>query len=217
MLTANYTLQFADGTGSNANSQSGIQSRGNLRTLFPLSFDERHRVVATIDYRYDSGKRYNGPRIAGKDILSDFGVNFQAIAVSGRPYTSTSLPVPFGGQGITGQINGSRLPWNFTLNLRVDKSFNLTKPSAKRQLGLNVYVRIQNLMDNNNVLAVYSASGSPDDDGFLASSDGLETINELRTNGQNVDAYLASYSWRVLNPNFYSLPRRIFLGAIFNF
>ncbi len=217
MVTANYTLQFADGTGSDANSQRGIQSRGNLRTLFPLNFDERHRVVTTIDYRYGSGKRYNGPRIAGADILSDFGVNLQAIAVSGRPYTSTAIPVPFNGQGLSGQINGSRLPWNFTLNLRIDKSFNLTKPNAKRQMGVNVYLRIQNLLDNKNVLAVYSASGSADDDGFLSSPDGQETINELINNGQNVDAYLASYSWRVLNPNFYSLPRRIFLGAIFNF
>ena len=217
MLTANYTLQFAEGTGSNANSQRGIQSRGNLRTLFPLSFDERHRIVATIDYRYGSGRRYNGPRIGGVDILSDFGINLQSVAVSGRPYTATSLPVPFGGQGLTGKINGARLPWNFTLNLRVDKQFNLTKPTAKRQVGVNVYFRIQNLLDNNNVLAVYSASGSPDDDGFLASPDGQATINELINSDQNVDGYLASYSWRVLNPNFYSLPRRIFLGAIFNF
>jgi outer membrane receptor protein involved in Fe transport len=217
MVTANYTLQFADGTGSNANSQRGIQSRGNLRTLFPLSFDERHRIVATIDYRYASGSRYNGPRIGGKDILSDFGVNFQAITVSGRPYTATSLPVPFGGQGISGAINGSRLPWNFTLNLRVDKSFNLTKRTAKRQVGVNVYFRIQNLLDNRNVLAVYSASGDPDDDGFLSSSNGQETVSELENSGQNIDAYFASYSWRIANPGFFSLPRRIFLGAIFNF
>jgi hypothetical protein len=210
-------LQFADGTGSNANSQRGIQSRGNLRTLFPLSFDERHRIVATIDYRYGSGSRYNGPRISGKDILSNFGINLQAITVSGRPYTATSLPVPFGGQGISGAINGSRLPWNFTLNLRVDKSFNLTKPNAKHQVGVNVYLRIQNLTDNRNVLAVYSASGDADDDGFLSSPDGQDTLKELENSGQNVDAYLASYSWRVANPNFYSLPRRIFLGAIFNF
>ena len=217
MVTANYTLQFAEGTGSDANSQRGIQSRGNLRTLFPLNFDERHRIVATIDYRYGSGRRYNGPRIAGADILSDFGINLQAVAVSGRPYTATSLAVPFGGQGLTGKINGARLPWNFTLNLRIDKQFSLTKPTAKRQVGVNVYFRIQNLLDNRNVLAVYSASGSPDDDGFLASPDGQETINELINSNQNVDGYLASYSWRVLNPNFFSLPRRIFLGAIFNF
>ncbi|MFM9949168.1 MAG: carboxypeptidase regulatory-like domain-containing protein, partial [Saprospiraceae bacterium] len=32
-LQANYTLQFADGTGSDANSQRNLSSRGNLRTL----------------------------------------------------------------------------------------------------------------------------------------------------------------------------------------
>nr|HQU55688.1 TonB-dependent receptor [Saprospiraceae bacterium] len=46
-MTANYTLQFADGTGSNANSQRGLTTRGNIRTLLPLSFDERHRFVTT--------------------------------------------------------------------------------------------------------------------------------------------------------------------------
>ncbi|MEM9991432.1 MAG: TonB-dependent receptor, partial [Bacteroidota bacterium] len=48
-LQANYTLQFADGTGSDANSQRGLTSRGNIRNLSPLSFDERHRLVATVD------------------------------------------------------------------------------------------------------------------------------------------------------------------------
>ena len=62
-LQANYTLQFADGSGSNAFSSRGINSRGALRTLFPLSFDERHRFNAIIDYRYASGNNYNGPRI----------------------------------------------------------------------------------------------------------------------------------------------------------
>ena len=47
---ANYTLQFADGTGSNVNSQRGLTTRGNLRTLFPLDRDERHAFKLTFDY-----------------------------------------------------------------------------------------------------------------------------------------------------------------------
>ncbi|MEM6697848.1 MAG: TonB-dependent receptor, partial [Bacteroidota bacterium] len=114
-LTANYTLQFADGTGSDADSQRGLTSRGNIRTLIPLSYDERHRVVANLDYRYGSGSKYNGPRIAGKNILADFGVNLQAIAVSGRPYTATLTPQELGGVGFKGELNGARRPWTFTL------------------------------------------------------------------------------------------------------
>ena len=95
-LNANYTLQFADGTGSNANSQAAIVNRGNLRTLFPLDFDERHRFNLNLDYRYSSGSFYNGPRLWGKDILANFGANLQAIAVSGRPFTATETPLGIG-------------------------------------------------------------------------------------------------------------------------
>ncbi|MEM9918531.1 MAG: carboxypeptidase-like regulatory domain-containing protein [Bacteroidota bacterium] len=216
-LQANYTLQFADGTGSDADSQRGITSRGNLRSLFPLSFDERHRIVATLDYRYGSGKNYNGPRLFGKDILSKFGVNIQTIGVSGRPFTAKFLPEKFDGSGTVGQLNGSRLPWNFTVNLRIDKSFNLVKNPDKRQLGLNVYFRVQNALDRRNTIAVYPSTGSPSDDGYLSSSFGLDELETLERSNRDVQAFLSSYQWRILNPNFFALPRRMYLGAIFEF
>lgn len=226
-LQANYTLQFADGTGSDENSQRGISNRGNLRTLFPLNFDERHRIVTTLDYRYGSGKSYNGPRVGGLDILSNFGVNLQTIAVSGRPYTAKLQATEFDGDGTIGQINGARLPWNFTLNLRVDKSFDLVKSSAgKRRLGLNVYLRVQNLLDRRNTVAVYPVTGSATDSGYLKSAIGQSVLSGLETLASNSEGtvfanrdtqFLASYQWRLLNPNFFALPRRIFLGAIFEF
>lgn len=45
-----YTLQFADGTGSDANSQRGLTQRGNLRTLFPLTLTSAtiFKVFSTI-------------------------------------------------------------------------------------------------------------------------------------------------------------------------
>jgi outer membrane receptor protein involved in Fe transport len=212
-INANYTLQFADGTGSDANSQRGLTSRGNLRTLFPLNFDERHRIVATIDYRYGSGKSYNGPRVGGVDILSNFGVNLQTIAVSGRPYTAKLLPnQPLESAGTVGSLNGARKPWNFTLNLRVDKNFNLGE-----RFGLNVYCRISNLLDQRNIINVYEATGSPEDDGYLTSAAGVGQLASIDSSVRELGAYLASYQWRVLNPNFFSLPRRIYLGAIFDF
>ncbi len=211
-LNTNYTLQFADGTGSNANSQRGLTSRGNLRTLFPLNFDERHRINLIMDYRYGSGRFYNGPRLFGEDILANFGVNLQAVAVSGRPYTSRLTPLPFGGAQTAGAINGARKPWNFTLNMRIDKSFRLTEG-----LNMNVYCRISNVLDRRNVLNVYPVTGSAEDDGFLASANGQDQIQQIRNSVQSVEAYLASYQWSLINPNLYSLPRRIFLGAILDF
>lgn len=218
-LNIAYTLQFADGTGSNANSSRSISSRGIQRTLFPLSFDERHRIVTVLDYRYGSGKRYNGPRWFGKDILADAGANFQVTGVSGRPYTRADEPASLGASGVAGSINGSRLPWNFTVNLQVDKSFTLTKPDAARQINLNVYFRVSNLLDRRNTIGVYRFTGSSTDDGYLRSSMGESAVNQIATdiNRAPVSSFLQSYQWSMLNPNLFSLPRRMFLGAIVDF
>ena len=211
-FNANYTLQFADGTGSDADSQRSLSSRGNLRTLFPLNFDERHRIVATMDYRYASGNKYTGPRLFGADIFANAGLNVQAIGVSGRPYTATRQAQQLGGAGTIGALNGARKPWNFTLNLRLDKNFELTQ-----NLGLNIYVRVSNLLDRANVINVYSATGSPEDDGFLRTPEGQGSINNILSSQRSLESFLASYQWRVLNPNYFSLPRRIYVGAIFDF
>jgi len=109
------------------------------------------------------------------------------------------------------------LPWNFTLNLRVDKNFTLTKSDASRPVFLNVYVRVQNLLDARNILGVYSATGSPDNDGFLASSDGVARVRTLGDTSRDAQAFLDAYAWALANPDFYSLPRRILAGAIVEF
>ncbi|MCE7925334.1 MAG: TonB-dependent receptor [Haliscomenobacteraceae bacterium CHB4] len=211
-----YTLQFADGTGSTADSQRGLTTRGNIRTLFPLDFDERHNINAIIDYRFAEGNRYNGPRIGGKDILSNFGINIQTYAVSGRPYTAKQIPTRFDGEGTLGAINGNRLPWRFNLDLRVDKSFNLA-PQGKNPLNLNIYFRVSNLLDRRNVIGVYPATGSPTDDGYLATAQGQSIVDGVEDTGRSRDAYLASYSWVVRNPNNFTLPRRMYVGAVFEF
>ncbi|MEP7268412.1 MAG: carboxypeptidase regulatory-like domain-containing protein [Saprospiraceae bacterium] len=215
-LQANYTLQFADGTGSSSTSQRGLNTRGNIRSLFPLNFDERHRIVAVLDYRYSSGKAYNGPRINGLNIFSNAGINFQTNAVSGRPYTKLQRAQPLGGTGFAGALNGSRLPWNFNIDIRADKSFDIAAKGSK-PLFLNVYARAQNVLNRKNVYGVYPVSGSPADDGYLTSTDGKSALNTVTNSGRDIAAYLASYQWAELNPGFYSLPRRIFIGAILEF
>lgn len=211
-----YTLQFADGTGSDPETQRSLAQFGNLRTLFPLSFDERHNLQAIVDYRFEDGNRYNGPRIGGLDILSNFGVNLQIGAVSGRPYTQRIRPVRFGGTGTLGSLNGSRLPWRFNIDMRVDKSFALSK-SAKNPLNLNVYFRVSNLLNRKNVIGVYSVTGSPTDDGYLASPEGQSVLSGVPLQGYDTQAYLASYSWALLNPDFFGLPRRMYMGAVIEF
>ena len=223
-LKAAYTLQFADGTGSDANSSRGLGSREVLRVLYPLSFDERHRINLNLDYRYASGKAYNGPEIAGKQIFANAGASIQVIAVSGRPYTATLRPDILSGNQTRGSINGSRLPFRNTVDLRIDKDFPLTQGKDGRNgVNLNIYFRVANLFNTQNVIRVYSATGSPYTDGFLESSRGQQILNQpddpnlVAEFGSRPAAYANSYQWRLLNPNFLSLPRRIYLGARMDF
>ncbi len=211
-----YTLQFADGTGSNAESQSGLTTRGNIRYLFPLNFDERHNLSSTIDYRFDSGKSYTGPIVNGKKILENFGINLIVTAASGRPYTSKFKPTRFNSAGTVGSVNGSRLPWRFNVDFRIDKTFRLN-PKAKSPLDVNVYFRVANLLNRQNIVGVYGATGSPTDDGFLAFADGIATIRQVAENGLDSQAYLDSYSWLVRDPNNFAQPRRLFVGAFLSF
>ncbi|MEM7575392.1 MAG: carboxypeptidase regulatory-like domain-containing protein [Bacteroidota bacterium] len=202
-INANYSLAFADGTGSDANSQRGLTNRGNIRTLFPLNFDERHRINFILDYRLDD-------RTQG--VFKNFGVNLQAIGVSGRPYTQTQVPSQFGGTGTVGAVNGARKPWTFRLNLRVDKQIDLGNG-----MGVNVYFRVTNLLDRRNVLNVYSVTGSPEDSGWLQSSFGQDFLANTESQTVPVESFLASYQWSLLQPGFFSLPRQMFMGAIVNF
>ena len=214
-FSSSYTLQFADGTGSGAN---GISTeRGNIRVLLPLSFDERHRFVSSIDYRYSSGKKYNGPRYKGINILENAGLNVQAVAVSGRPYTRLQNAEPFGGSGFTGDINGARLPWNFNLDARLDKSFTLGGKTTKNRTYINVYVRVGNVLNRKNIIGVYPVTGSPTDDGYIVSRFGQDRIRQIEDDGKSVDSFLAAHFWRMNDSGNFTLPRNIVLGTLIDF
>lgn len=223
-LTANYTLQFANGTGSDANSQANVVDKGNNRTLFPLSFDERHAIKVIADYRYGGGKLYNGPQGMGW-LLENFGINLTGNVISGRPYTRDAIVGRFGGTGFGSNINAIRLPWNYTIDLRVDKNFTFGGEDAKHPLNLNVFLRVTNLLNTANILNVYKYTGSATDDGYLISSFGdgyvrsniLNTSQEVQSAGRDTQAFLDAYNYALINNGFYAAPRRIYIGMIFNF
>ncbi|MFM2267198.1 MAG: hypothetical protein RL757_639 [Bacteroidota bacterium] len=218
----NYTLQFADGTGSDANSQQDINKRQNVRTLSPLSYDERHRFATTFDYRFGKSEgKYQVPKLFGSKFLERFGLNTQIFAVSGRPYTAKSIPRQFGADGITGLLNGSRLPWIFNMDLRIDKTFTLVRGSEAKNrnpLDMTVYFRVQNVLDIRNVTGVYEATGSTSNDGYLASVKGQGDLTNLRSTRPNdVESYLFSYQMREVTAGNLSQPRRMYLGLSFGF
>jgi len=214
---ANYTLQFASGTGSSATTGANLARVGaaSLRTLLPFDYDNRHVFFARIDWRYGRGGNYNGPRINGKPILENFGINLTMNASSGRPYTrrdrAYAVTASASASAQTeGQINGSRLPWQVNFNARINKSFML---DARGRKSIDVYLQILNLLDTRNVVSVYPFTGSPDDDGFLASQAGQAQIQ-----GQvSEQAYVDLYNRRMVSPFNFTLPRRVRLGIAYNF
>lgn len=231
-LRVNYTLQFAEGTGSGSLSSLNLINSGqpNLRTIFPYSFDQRHAITASLDYRYGRGSNYNGPKINGKNILEDFGVNFQFITGSGTPYTARSGPrdeeslTPQQRQPVIGDVNGSRLPWTFRVDARIDKNFILKWGSnseenesawsnGKKTSVLNVYFQILNLFNIQNIQRVYAYTGNAEDDGSLDAPLFQDIINQQL----DPQAYRDQYSIALQNMYNYELPRRIRLGLELNF
>jgi hypothetical protein len=73
------------------------------------------------------------------------------------------------------------------------------------------------VLNRKNVINVYQATGSPTDDGFIPSAFGQAKLQNIQNSAREVNSYLASYQWTLINPNNYSLPRRIFVGATFDF
>jgi outer membrane receptor protein involved in Fe transport len=224
-MTFAYTLQFADGTGSSATSSANLASNGQpyLRAIFPFNYDQRHNLTASIDYRYGSGKDYNGPTWFDKQFFQNTGINFQFNVSSGTPYSrqydvqSLDLSAQNVGVGkLEGSINGSRLPWQSRIDVKVDRNIELKVGKGeekKKTMFLNIYFQVTNLLDANNIMSVYSYTGSPSDDGFLTSPLGIQTVNSQ----VDPQSFTEQYELKANNPDNYSLPRRMRLGVRLDF
>lgn len=221
-MTAAYTLQFADGTGSDATSASSLVNAGlpNLRTITPYSFDQRHAFAITFDYRYGEGEDYNGPSIGGLDILENTGLNIVSNIYSGSPYSNQTFITDEGignlNAGLNGTLNGSRLPWSYRLDLQLDRTFNLefgSNEDKKKVAFLNVYLRVTNLFNQFNLLNVYRATGNWDDDGYLEAASSQTSIQ----NQLDEQSFRDFYQMKIQNPFNISTPRTIRLGVKFDF
>jgi hypothetical protein len=224
-LNANYTLQFADGTGSTTQTALALINAGlpNLRSINPFNYDQRHRIVANVDYRYGAGEDYNGPvaKIGGKErqLLANTGLNFIANLGSGTPYTASTIATPITGEispSTEGSINGSRLPWQFNLDANLDKNFSITyggEGEAAKTTNLNVYLWVGNVLNTRNINSVYRFTGVSDDDGYLAAAQYQPLINSQN----DPNAFRNYYSMYVDNPFNLGLPRTVRLGVKFDF
>jgi hypothetical protein len=136
-------------------------------------------------------------------------------------FTGTQLLSGGGQASLEGSINGNRLPWEFGVDLMVDKDINIfwgkkkdgKDNDSRKKSTLNIYLQVLNVFDIQNTIGVYAATGNADDDGYLTAPQFQPFIN-----GQ-IDpvAFRDMYNLKVNDPRNFSLPRRMRIGAILNF
>ena len=224
-VNANYTLQYADGTGLSTTTMTDLIKEGytTLKMLNPIDDDRRHEFKANIDFRYGSGPKYNGPVIKRKvkdketgelrvkevKVLENFGINVMAVAQSGRPYTralSHTSPT------IVGSYRGARLPWGFYFDIVIDKTWPIK--AGKKDTYLNLALTVHNLFDIRNVTGVFSVTGNPTDDGYLTDPGTQAVINSYLDPQSYRDlytVYLNNTTWN------YSSPRTWKVSLSYNF
>lgn len=224
-ISANYTLQYAEETGLSSNTMTSLIKEGytTLKMLNPIGDDRRHEFKANVDFRYFSGAKYNGPTITRvvtdketgekrkKEIklLEDFGVNFIAVAQSGRPYTRAFSNSQY---TVVGSYRGARLPWGFYFNVVFDKTWPIQV--GKRTTHLTAYLTVNNVFNIRNVLNVYAVTGNPEDDGYLTDPETQAVINSTL----NPVAYREIYPIVQRNGTWnYSTPRMLSVSLSYNF
>jgi hypothetical protein len=220
MVNASVSFQDARGTGSFPNSSRGIVAAPiDGVTIFrpqyvtPLEFNNAVRGSINLDYRF--GKDDGG------SILEQLGLSSLITFNSGHPFTrgsgGASLESDARDRQPTEPLNGSTTPWVFQVDLRLDKTFQITD-----RLSANLYLFVINVFDRRNVENVFLRTGSTTDDGYLS---------DPALGGKLVDTYGPTYAamYKAINidyyetwqnapflatvPYFYGPPRQIRLGV----
>ena len=220
----NYTYTAAEGTGSGSTSFISAVDRLSQRptTLSPLDYNQTHRGTVNLDYRF--GKDDGGV------VLEQLGVNFLYSFNSGHPYTHVTTSGGQAGPYDTGvdylndtrsrqalePVNASSTPWNHLVDLRVDKSFNITDDMLA-----TVYMRVNNLFNTKNIINVFPVTGSAENDGLLTGVIDQKRAESL-INSYGGQDYIDMYNainlkngqayWDQVGGQLYGHPRQIFFG-----
>ena len=221
-LSASYTLQFADGTGSNVNSAATLLQSGqpNLRSLYPLSFDVRHSLKGSVIFNLSKSNMSRLPYLGRAFKSAHLAVNLRSL--SGTPYSAIANPIPAVQSVATrtqikGQPFGSRMPWQHNVDLKYEKNFVTSYDTINRRLrarnSVSVYVLVNNILNTQQVFGVYSYTGSATDDGYLNSPQGIKNAESQLS----AETFTQLYKMRMDNPYNMAQPRQVKIGVKFNF
>jgi len=192
----NYTFSSAEGTGSGPNSSAGgaTDQHGYTANIpFPTSFSQSNTGSLNIDYRFAKND--------GGTILQRSGINLLMQFGSGYPYTLETLSQNNLGdarfQEPLEPIGYSTTPWTFEVDVRVDKTVTIGSLDAM------FYIYVQNLLNKQNAISVFSRTGDPANDGWLGTAEGqayaaaqsnpalYQSVYNSANNGTNSGNYLS--------------------------
>jgi outer membrane receptor protein involved in Fe transport len=204
-LSAQYTFQNAEGTGSSTSSSqtSVFRNLNGLppKTIAPLSFDQKHTAIINLDFYVPEGEL---------GFFEMFNINALFSFNSGRPYTPVSKWNLLGDNSLIadnlGYINSAYAPGSFRIDLKVEKTFMVGD-----YMLIAPYVWIENLLDTDNITGVYRSTGDPLSTGWLNTEDGRNAV-ELAGEGWRQDFISLER-----NPWNFGIPRLIKLGLKINF
>jgi len=173
-ISLDYTFQVAEGNASDPNhtfnnNKDDPPKATNIQVV-PLNWDQTHTINLSASY--------HNPAIIGLGLIGQFQ--------SGLPYTPA-----FQNKETTFE-NSGRKPINYTVDLRISKSFNIGATV------LTAFLKVYNLFDRMNELTVYTDTGRSGYSLVSHHSEARETVNTL-------DEWLT-------RPDYFAQPRRILLG-----
>jgi hypothetical protein len=150
-------------------------------------------------------------------VFENAGVWIQANANSGTPFSrrqfAYELTRDAGSVPLDGQINGSRLPWQFRLDASANKIWDFKYGANKNKNGnFELFFTVTNVLNTLNILGAFPFTGSAFDDGYLTSPQGRNQVS-FQTDAQ---AYADLYNIAMLNPGRFTLPRRMRIGVRVN-
>jgi hypothetical protein len=161
----NYNLSKSVGTsqGPGSNYQASKDPYSDKlafpMTEIPTGSDRRHRINLMLNFGWYDGQ---GPSIAGIKPIENTNINFSGFWQSGLPYTQLDK-----GQKIISEINALRQPSIWGLDMRLSKNFRLK--DWFKDMGnssIEIFVDVNNILNNRAVTGVNSITGDPIDDGI---------------------------------------------------
>ena len=141
--SVNYTYSVAKGKSSSPYQNYITVWAGDIipTTEQYLDWDQRHMVNGNVMFRIPRGAE-------GFTMLEDSGINIIGKYGSGRPFTYA----PRAGNEVI--ENNMRLPWTLSLDMRIDKRFQISEYSS-----FLTFLQVNNIFNRRNVDAGYFQSG----------------------------------------------------------